>query len=210
MDLHCDYESRRLASLYTSRVGNMKKSFACLVVVATIAILSFESSAQSSGWKSSSAKAARPEASSIVAISGSLSAPFTVDDTNPCTVGFSNKCPGLDCSCYTVTGTASFGKLGKGTATIYATLDFGSGFSSGDGDCFPAYLELDVATPKDTETWSGVGSACDSVDGRGSPITGGFGLQTSDLFSGAIVTFTMTPNFSKSTFKVKFSGKAEP
>ena len=139
-----------------------------------------------------------------------MNAPFTTDLVNPCAVGFSNQCPGLDCSCYTVTGTASLGKLGKGAATISATLDFGSGFTSGDGDCFPAYLEFDVTTSKDTETWSGVGSACDTVDGNGSPITGGFGLQTSDLFTGAIVNFVMTPNFGKSTFKVTFKGKAEP
>ena len=128
---------------------------------------------------------------------------------SPCTVGFANQCPSADCSCYTVTGTAALSKLGKGPATLSATLDFGSGITSGGGDCFPAYLEFDLTTPKDTETWSGVGSACDSVDGHGSPLTGGFGLQTSTVYTGAIVQFTMTPNFPKSTFKVKFSGKAE-
>ena len=126
-----------------------------------------------------------------------------------CAVGFANQCVSMDCGCYTVTGTASLSKVGKGAGTVYATLDFGSGVVSGDGDCFPVYLEFDVTTPNDTETWSGVGSACDSVDAHALPLTGGLALQTSDVALGAIVQLTMTPNFAKNTFKVNLKGKVE-
>src|SRR5262249_2249329 len=159
-----------------------KRSIAGLILVATIVAMSFDAGAQSVSWRNAGARTARPQASSLVAINGSMNAVFTTDLANPCAVGYSNQCLSLDCACYTATGMANVGKLGKGAATISATLDFGSGFISGDGDCFPAYLEFDVATTKDTETWSGVGSACDSVDQVGSPISGGFGLQTSNLF----------------------------
>jgi hypothetical protein len=75
--------------------------------------------------------------------------------------------------------------VGKGPATISVTLDFGSGITSGtDGECFPVSLEFDVTTPKETETWSGVGSACDTLDAQGSPLGGGFGFQTSTVFTG--------------------------
>ena len=186
-----------------------------VVSVALVAIFTLVCTGQAfSGWKnlgtaSSPATAAPAAPGPVAPISGSMNGPF-VETDGACTPGFSNFCLGGNCSCITVTGTASLSKLKKGPAVVSATLDFDAGFISGsDGDCFPAWLEFDVTTPSDAETWSGVGSACDGADGNALPLTGGFGLQTSDVYFGAIMNFVMTPNFKKGTFKVTYKGKAE-
>ncbi len=160
-------------------------------------------------YRAGSAPAAPSSASGIVAFGGSMKGNFS-SVLGKCSVGFSNQCMSSDCMCYTVSGTANLSRAGKGPATLYATLDFGSGATSGYyGDCFPVWGELIVNAPKDAESWDVVAYACDNVDGRGSPMQGGMVLGNSNLYSSAVGQFTILFNFAKGSCTMNFKGKAE-
>lgn len=185
----------------------MKSTFLMLAIAASVAF-GPAAWAQSSGW--SQERSASPSAASrVIGFSGSLKGKFTTAD-GKCTVGFSNQCKSSDCTCYTFNGAANVSRAGKGQGTLYATLDFGSGAASGlHGECFPVWAELMVNAAKDTENWHAVGYACNTVDGKATPMQGGLVLGNSDIYNEATAVFTLKANFSKSTFTMNLSGKAE-
>lgn len=189
----------------------MKTTFTSLAFAAALALAA---TAQAQSWKGAANGTSHADAPAIAAaasgigIAGSSSG-TVANSAGQCTQGFSNQCLVGPCTCFTFAGTALVSRVGKGPSNIFMTLDFGQAIASGMGDCFPAYLEFDVTAAKDTETWSGIGSACDGADGNALPLSGGFALQTSTFYTAAITRFTISPNFSRMTFRMRHSGKAD-
>lgn len=162
-------------------------------------------------WAQSYRAQNRPAApsSKIIAFGGSMKGNFTFE-IGRCKVGFSNQCKSSDCMCYTVNGTANMSRAGKGPATLYATLDFGSGAASGlHGECFPVWGEMFVNAAKDAQNWHVVAYACDNVDGKASPMQGGLVLGNSNLYNEAVGQFTIVFNFARGSCTMNFKGKAE-
>ncbi len=183
----------------------MKPKIFILTIAAAIA---FASATRAGSYRAQNAPQAPSTSSKIIAISGSLKGTYSYQ-VGRCHVGFSDQCKSIDCMCYTMTGTANLTRVGKGPATMYATLDFGAGATSGpDGDCFPVWAELLVNGAKDAQNWHAVGYACDGVDGKGTPILGGLVLGHSNMFSQGIAQFTMQFNFAKYTCSMSIKGKA--
>lgn len=179
-----------------------------IVMFAIALSIASGSAAWAGSYRAQNAPAApSTSAPKIVAVSGSMKGDFSYE-VGRCHVGFSNQCKSIDCMCYTMTGTANLARAGKGPATMYATLDFGAGATSGPyGDCFPVWGELIVNAAKDAQNWHAVGYACDGVDGQGSPMLGGLMLGHSNIYTQGIAQFTMVLNFAKETCSMTIKGK---
>ena len=182
----------------------MKLSYLAAAIVVVIAA-SAPASVHADGW-ASGGQAAQPDATSHpVGFSGSMKGTLS-SSSGQCTQGFSNQCPIGPCNCFSFSGTSTVPKMGKGNVTISVTVDKGGEISSGGGDCLPAYIEFNLSNSKDVEAWDGLGTACDNIDGSG-PLGGGFALQTSSIYSGALGQFALFANFSNGSFRLTYKGK---
>ncbi len=180
------------------------------LIVAIAASIALASPAAAGSYRESHPQGATatPATTRIVPLSGSLKGSYSVE-VGRCHVGYSNQCKSTDCMCYTVNGTANLTRAGRGPATLYATLDFGAGATSGPyGECFPVWAEMLVNGASDAQNWHAVGYACDGVDGKGTPMLGGLVLGHSAIYSQAIAQFTMQFNFAKYTCSMTIKGKA--
>jgi hypothetical protein len=114
---------------------------------------------------------------------------------------YADVCPFGPCFCFTFNGTAG-GSAGKGTATLYETVDTGSVYSSGFAGCANVYGEIDIAGSKDAEAIAFDGTACSGLGPAF--LSGGCALGTSNVYSAAIGQCSGTDTVTKlNTFKIK-------
>jgi hypothetical protein len=132
-----------------------------------------------------------------------------------CPDGFAAYCPGtnpsIDCTCYTATGTVpGSGSAGKGTMTFYETYD-NEGSTMDDGECAPAYGDIEIVGKKDTESIAFIGTDCSLPDSLGDFLSGGCNLSApSTLFSsaGGICTGHWVITDGVESFTLTITGKA--
>jgi hypothetical protein len=97
--------------------------------------------------------------------------------------------------------------IGRGGATLFVTLDFGSATSS--PGCYAALATLILDTPGDSEVIATIGTACDPLHGSVSPLTGGFGITESAAGASAWGTFSGNINLNTGRGVIRYSGVAK-
>lgn len=103
-----------------------------------------------------------------------------------CTTGYSDQCPSGTCECFTITDAKLTGKLGKGSADVFATLDLGDALADAPPTCTPVYGETILTLKGQTETIDFQGAFCgaETVKGKASASGGWQIVESTDSASG--------------------------
>lgn len=124
-----------------------------------------------------------------------------------CGVGYSAYCPSGACECDEFVGTIAGNPIGKGSADVLVTVDYGAEVSPGGAPtCYPLFAVLEISTSRDHETIDATGTSCDPVSGSIEKITGGFGIDSSDAGASGWGSLTATVNLSTGTAVMRYSG----
>jgi hypothetical protein len=144
----------------------------------------------------------------IVKFSASLTGTAVLTSTGPCSSSFGNQCPnGHSCSCYTLMGgKLTSGRLGKGSANMFATVDRTLAFGQIGGACVPFNAEIDIIAKKDSPNFDVVGGACFDAQGNLAS-NGAMGLASSLVYlRNGYATYTATINGKSGKTVVRFNG----
>ena len=106
--------------------------------------------------------------------------------SGPCTGGSGTEdyCASGECVCYTATGTVK-GTAGNGLVVVYETFDEGTELDEADSGCADAYVDIEIAGSKDTESWYMAGGDCGSEIMQGF-LNGGCELTYSSTLFGFV------------------------
>lgn len=115
-------------------------------------------------------------------IAGVIKGGLISDTSGACGVGYSSYCPSGECECAKFVGVVSGNQTGRGAVNLFMTVDRGAEVSpDGAPTCYPIFASAQISASRDHETLNFIGTTCTPASGVIAKITGGFGIESSEV-----------------------------